>query len=152
MVSQIDLISAISTCLEKHGVKELVPRQFNAIINAANEIIAECERKPVMTSDGMGLMRWLASDDVGLSSRYMASVLDGGFVAEYAHPHDADDFGRCVRLLVAVPELRGRLDEMWSKSDEWSRLIACWADAEIAINAKNYTEANRLVVNAIKST
>ena len=152
MISQVELISAITKHLERQGVKELVPRQFIAIINAANEIIAECERKPVMTSEGMGLMRWLASDDVGLSSRYVASVLDGCFVAEYAHPHDADDFGRCVRLLVAVPELRERLEKMRSKSVEWSRLVDCWTDAEIAINAKNYTEANRLVVNAIKST
>ena len=151
MISQIDLITAIVKHLEKRGVKEFVPRQYNAIISAANLIVEECAKPPVRSSPGMGIMAWLISDDTGMSSEYMAGELSGQFSRPYAHPYDADDFGRCSRLLVAVPELRERLDQMRLKSAEWSRLVYCWEQVEAAIRSEDYADANSLVVNAVRS-
>jgi hypothetical protein len=150
MISQMELLGAIFTELDRQGVKSLVSRQTNAIIAAANDIIAQCEREPVMTTDGMGLKRWLASDDTGASSCYMASVL-GGFDRPYAHPHDLGDFGRCSRLLVAVPEFRERLGEMRSKSPRWSRLVDAWESIESLMVLGKHEDANRLVMDAVSS-
>jgi hypothetical protein len=150
MISQIDLICAIVKHLERQGIKTLVPRQNNAIIDAANNIIAACEQYPVMASEGMGLQAWLASDDVGASSRYLASVL-GDFVCTYAHPYDLDDFGRCSRLLVAVPEFRDRIEEMRDKSRQWAALLDLWLDIEALMKAEKYQEANKIVMDAVSS-
>jgi len=148
MINQIELISAICMELDRQGVKSLVPRQYNAIINSANDIIAECLREPVKSSKGMGLQTWLASDDVGMSSRYMASVL-GGFSCEYAHPYDLDDFGRCSRLLLAVPEFREKLELMRDKSDEWAALLDVWSEVESLVENNQHDEANDLVMKTV---
>lgn len=114
-LSQIELISAIGSHLDKNGFKELAPRQFEAVIAAANIVIDAMRQTPVMAYANMGLAKWLASDDTGMSSKFMAAVL-GGIGGKYAHPWDADDFGRCVRLLDAVPEFRERIAIMRSES------------------------------------
>jgi hypothetical protein len=149
MVSQIELISAIFTELDRQDVKSLVPRQTNAIIRCVNEIIREIEIEPVSATPGMGLTAWLNSDDVGLSSRYMAAVLSGRFFAENHYPRDADDFGRCVRLLDAVPGFRDRLPEMHEHGAEWSRLVRYWNKAEDRYREGDLKACNDLVAAAI---
>jgi len=129
MVSQVELIAAIAKHLDSKGVKDVLPRQMNAIIKAADGIIRELERPFRQADEGAGLDSWLASDDTGLSSVFMASVL-GGFSRPYAHPYDPGDFGRCVRLLSAVPEFRPRIADMASASPEWKRLVESWDELE----------------------
>lgn len=150
MISQIELITAICRELDRQKVKSLAPRQYNAIIKSVDAIIAECERQPVMSSSGMGLQNWLVSDDVGMSSRYMASVL-GGFSCDYAHPHDLDDFGRCSRLLLAVPEFRERLPLMQAKSKEWAALLGVWNQVEHLMQQNEHHLANKIVMEAVSS-
>lgn len=150
MVSQIELIAAIGNNLEKQGVQSLVSRQYNAIIEAANIVIAAIEKEPVMATDSMGLDAWLQSDDVGQSSAYMASVM-GGFSRPYAHPYDVDDFGRCHRLLIAVPEFRDKLEMMRDKSEQWAALLDCWGSIADRIKAKDYKTANKYVTDAVSS-
>ncbi len=147
-ISQIELIGAICKELDRQGVKSICSRHYNAIIKAADEIISECERAPVMSWAGMGLKAWLASDDVGMSSRYMASVLCG-FVCQYAHPHDLDDFCRCSRLLLAVPELRERLDLMREQSQPWRALVDIWKQVELYVEQGKMKEANEMVMKAV---
>jgi hypothetical protein len=87
------------------GVKDVLPRQFNAIIEAANRIITELERDYTPVAPGCGLAAWLASDDTGMSSKWMArQMFDAAPDDGYAHPHDADDFARCMTFVAAVPE------------------------------------------------
>lgn len=149
-VSQIELISAICKHLDKQGVKTMVPRQYNAVIAAADCIIEAIAREPVPATPGMGLHAWLACDEAGLSSQYMASIL-GGFEGrrEYAHPLDADDFSRCVKLLDAVPEYRKDLEKMRDKSDHWSQLLDRWDVAEKAYREGNYDVCNMHVASAV---
>lgn len=149
-INQIELFSAIVENLEKQGFKTMVPRQFNAIIAAANSIIAEVETEPVRAYSDMGLRAWLASDDVGMSSAYLASVL-GGFSRPYAHPYDADDFQRCVKLLMAVPAFQGKLAEMRGKSKEWDALLDDWLVISALVGRGEYRKATQLIRDAIES-
>lgn len=148
MISQIQLVGAVMKELERQDVRGLCTRHFNAVIAAVDDMIEQIERPAVPSSPGMGLRAWLASDDTGLSSRYMASVL-GDFDAEYAHPHDADDFGRCHRLLIAVPEFREKLEMMRGKSEQWAALIDCWGAIADRIKAEDYKTANKYVREAV---
>ncbi|MEZ2895885.1 hypothetical protein [Providencia rettgeri] len=126
-LSQINLISAISTEIEKQ-IPDIPaePRYMNAIIKAATLVCEEFKKPLVKASEGMGLAAWLASDDVGASSRYMASVLSGQFSAPNHYPLDGADLGRCIRLLVAVPELASQLHKMKACSPQWSAVIDNW--------------------------
>lgn len=126
-ISQIDLITAIMKHLEKQaGVKSALPREYNAIISAAN-IICEAFRVPERTvSHNMGLEKWLKSDHVGMSSKFMASILSGQGCVEYARPYDSEDFGRCLGLLDACPEFRKELHRMIEYSPQWERLVKNW--------------------------
>lgn len=78
---------------------------------------------------------WLLSRDTGISSLTIFSVLSAEH-GKYAFatrgwfrfgvPHDPADFGRCLRLLNAVPEWRDRLYEVALAYPEWGPLIREW--------------------------
>jgi hypothetical protein len=77
-------------------------------------------------------LRWIAGNDVGMSSKAIWShMMLGEAIARgdkfgAAHPHDADDFGRCYRLLFIQPSWEARLGEMAQYSAEWAALVAEW--------------------------
>jgi hypothetical protein len=108
VISQISLVAEMVGLLEKKfGCKAMNAREMNTVIQAANLIVDEFAKPDVPVAKSMGLLAWLASDRVGLSSKYMAHVMSGGTLgAMYAHPHDPSDFGRCLGLLDAVPAFR----------------------------------------------
>jgi hypothetical protein len=74
---------------------------------------------------------WLNSGDTGLSSATIWSVMTeqpfplANFAAG-AMPADADDFGRCHRLLERFPGWRPRMPEVAAKHPGWSRLVEAW--------------------------
>ena len=142
-VSQISLIGAISEHLAKmHGNIPLRSRQVNAVIEAANLIVRELRRPVVMATAGMGLAAWLSSDDTGMSSKYMASVLsDPSRCRENNYPHDPEDFGRCLRLLAAAPELRIKLPRLTDKKHGpvWNTLGQHWSELEQLYNEEHPT-------------
>lgn len=126
-LQQIPLISAICSELNRQSPGISVnPRQYNALVKAANEIIATMEVAPVPATPDMGISAWFECDDVGASSKYMACVLDHRPIPAYAHPHDADDFERCVKLLAAAPELRNSFRALARKSPEWRAIVENW--------------------------
>ena len=127
--SQITLVAHIAMAF---GNRLVNTRQFNAIISAANNILAEFKRPSVPATPDMGLTRWLASDDTGLSSLYMASILSDRYPKlETPHyPRDADDFGRCYRLLKAVPELRSNSMRLATCPAPWPELHREWLRLE----------------------
>jgi len=137
-ISQIDLFIGILKLLDSTGVKEADPALINIVFNAATNIAKECARGRVMASDGMGLSRWLCSDDTGLSSRFMAAVLSGAPLPENRYPGDCWDFGRCVRLLRAAPELRGNLGRMANQGPVWAKILSQWEGLEAMYDNKNY--------------
>lgn len=75
--------------------------------------------------------QWIVGDDTGVSSKTIWAVMMGAVSGQepwYAFdvPHDPDDFGRCYRLLKAIPEWRPRLHEVAERFPKWAPLIAAW--------------------------
>ena len=63
----------------------------------------------------------------GTSSETIVSVLyDVPIVSSLGYPHDADDFGRCVRLLAECPSVAARFHEMRDVSTIWRGLVDEW--------------------------
>lgn len=126
-LNQISLIAATSREIDRqHPGLEVESRWFNAIAQSASNICAEFAKPVVKASEGMGLTAWLESDDTGASSLYMASVLTGQFIAENHYPRDPADFGRCLRLVEAVPELESKIRDMSQHGKEWAVVVANW--------------------------
>lgn len=126
-LNQISLVTAImNECSSQIPGLPAEPRLMNCVIAAANTICAEFAKPIVKASSGMGLTAWLASDDVGMSSKFMASVLSGQFQAEFAIPYDPADFGRCVRMIQAVPELKGLIHLMCKHGPMWTAVADNW--------------------------
>lgn len=127
-VNQVSLIGAILKHLcRQHGKNlSMCPRQYNAVVHAANLIVEEMAEAPEMSTPGMGLTRWLASDDTGMSSEWLAGWLSGAFHRRSAYPSDSDDFGRCLRMLEAAPELMAAMPRLREAPKPWPELFAEW--------------------------
>ena len=141
-INQIALISAISKELCRQVPGLTVDHRYNTIIQAANLIVKEFARKQVVGLKGVGLNAWLASDDVGASSRYMAAMLTGSCSAEHAYPRDVDDFGRCVRMIEAVYQEGAKvpLDPMLNCGPHWTMVTTNWLSWEMMYKAEQLTE------------
>ncbi len=77
------------------------------------------------------VIRWLAEGSVGASSKTMAMWLAFATKTKWLdHPHDPDDFDRCLRLLAAAPELRPLLPRMAELTPEWAAIAKAWDEIE----------------------
>lgn len=88
--------------------------------------------------DYKAVAEWALSGTTGLSAEAIATNLCDIGKKTGNYPHDAGDFGRCERLLNAVPELRGRLHEMASVNQYWDALIPVWEAIRSANDADKY--------------
>jgi hypothetical protein len=130
-LDQIGIVTAILNEIAKQ-VPEIgaLPRQFNAVIDAANSIVREFARGEIASTPNSGIQAWRKTDQVGASSDFMAAKLGNAGIRDYEHPHDPSDFGRCLFLLEAAPELREKLPEMAKESEQWAELVAHWDELE----------------------
>lgn len=81
-------------------------------------------------------LRWWRGLDVGTSSAAIFSVLcrniyltgEAERMANVSTPMDAEDFGRCQRLISLFPEWKSKLSEIADKypSTKWPAIIARW--------------------------
>lgn len=74
---------------------------------------------------------WALSGDTGVSSETIACIAMGISSKDRKHGHfdipgDADDFGRCYRLLKAVPELRDALPLVAEVFPKYRPLVEVW--------------------------
>jgi hypothetical protein len=72
---------------------------------------------------------WLLGSDTGVSSKMILSVMVGVEITSHFGadvPQDPADFGRCYRLLFALPEWRVRLSEVAEKYPAWGPLVREW--------------------------
>lgn len=141
-VSQLDLVAGFMEVLDEQLQGQPVnERVMNAIIEAANIVVAELDKPHVDAKPGMGLQAWAVSDDTGLSSRRLAIELakhaamklyirEPDLLEPNPHPHDPADFGRCVRMLDAAPQLREHLPKCRTISPTWAALIDRWDEME----------------------
>lgn len=76
--------------------------------------------------------QWILSRDTGTSSKTIWAVMMDAVPEgrkdswDYDIPHDPDDFGRCHRLLLLIPEWKGRLSEVASEFPKWKHLVREW--------------------------
>lgn len=81
-----------------------------------------------------GVQALFRTGDVGISSRTIAGVLSGGswLMGPYrgGTPADPGDFGRCHRMLHAVPGWRERIDEVSARFSRWRGLVEAWDELE----------------------
>ena len=134
-IEQMRLVTEILNLLKGHGAMTVQPRHINAVIAAANLICDEFGRADQVAAPGSGLVAWACSDEVGMSSVFMARRLSAHaglrfpghrIKDEPAHPYDPDDFGRCLGLLEAVPELREHVPKMAEYGKVWAAYVEHW--------------------------
>lgn len=90
--------------------------------------------------------KWAAGFSTGVSSKAILKVMLGDKPEDgYCYPHDADDLGRCIGLLDAVPEYRDRIGEMSAVGPEWEALAARWSELEAAYRAGDHVATRKLV-------
>ena len=94
--------------------------------------------RSVMTTIKDQLMRpeeWIIYGDTGTSSKTIWAVMMSVVTTENAEPfkwgefdvpRDPSDFNRCLCLLEAVPEWRGRLHEVAEIFPEWRPMVSQW--------------------------
>jgi len=81
-----------------------------------------------MTKDkNESMMKWLLSDDTGISSKNIIRRFLNLPIEPFGWPHDADDFGRCYRMLKICPfikiTLMTNVDKIWADLvDKWQEL------------------------------
>lgn len=131
-VGQLDIAKGIVKSLSDLGIDRVSVRQFNAILTAATTIADALGTAHTPAVPGMGLEAWLACDDTGLSSLFMAHVIFGTPQhAQNYHPVDPDDFGRCYRFLLATTPARSCLYRLKEYGPYWSALVDAWDELEI---------------------
>lgn len=69
---------------------------------------------------------WLRSDDTGISSETMAAITLGADSGDFDAPHDGSDFGRCYRLVEAVPEVRAAFPRIAALVPAFAGILAAW--------------------------
>jgi hypothetical protein len=99
-----------------------------------------------------GVMDWLASDDTGLSSEWMAHVIFGVPVSDRfgggSFPYDTGDFGRCYRFLQKFPQARESLHKLRASGPVWSGMVDRWDELERLYDSAEPTsngDLNRLL-------
>ena len=70
--------------------------------------------------------QWLLSNDTGISSETICTVMLGEEHSHPDYPHDPSDFGRCYRLLSHFPEWKDRLQEVADRYPIWGPLVSEW--------------------------
>lgn len=143
MISQIELCAEIMKHLDRKGIKDMLPRQVNAIIAGANLICDEFAKpyRPVVPRSGWA--EWLKSDETGTSSEYLLHAIKDHWNkrhVKFGYPHDPGDFGRCVGLLDAEPSFRPRICRVMTDHEqhgaEWAAIASNWDELEALYRAE----------------
>lgn len=98
---------------------------------------------------GSNINAWLASDDIGLSSSWMAATMFGRVSrlgCEYHYPRDADDFGRCHRFVLACGPFT--LDQWEALADSgivWARIVAAWQELCAMLDNKEHKKLTKML-------
>lgn len=78
------------------------------------------------------LGNWLVGNDTGISSMTMAGIALGADAMDHGWgtdaPHDPSDFGRCYRLVKAVPEIRAAFPVIGARVPAFAGILENWDD------------------------
>lgn len=143
-IDQMSLVNVINQELSRQCPDmPFCPSIFNTAIKAANLVVEECAREPVKVREGMSISEWFECDDTGTSSKYMAYVIDGGTtrlpIQGYSYPHDADDFGRCLRMVRSLG-FEKKVFLMLTTGHEWREIASHWDELVAHYDNENWEE------------
>lgn len=121
---------------ETRRLEESIKKAFEDAYIAWHPYLAPVVRRLILTDrarqDVTGplprLGTWLRGYDTGVSSETMAAVYLGAREGDFDAPHDAGDFGRCYRLLAAVPEVRTAFPRIKQLIPSFAGVIENWAE------------------------
>lgn len=96
---------------------------------------------------------WLVSDDTGISSKTMAAIALGatGEGLDTDAPYDPGDFGRCLRLVSAVPELRASFDRIAAVEPRFAGILENWDELEAIYRRDLSTGKSKELYERIKT-
>ena len=121
-------IGGFYTCSNDHrewaGTKELW-QELNAAADRAERL--------------QEAVKWLVGGDTGISSKTMCAALFGMTPKDSDMPHDASDFGRCLRFIRFMPD--GTKDIVFKKlSDkpEWVEIGKRWDELVDLYDQENW--------------
>lgn len=76
------------------------------------------------------VLRWLAGDDCGISSRCLAFTAVGMLrhldCWDRRCPSDPADLGRCLRLLKQMPWIRQKAFPKLRRINQWEKILRHW--------------------------
>ncbi len=72
--------------------------------------------------------KWLATGNIGCSSRTMLSITLGYIEDKPSYPMDASDFSRCIDLIEMVPEVGNHFNRIADSHPVWKVLIEEWSN------------------------
>lgn len=75
---------------------------------------------------------WMRSGDTGTSSETMAAIALGADSGDFGAPYDPSDFGRCYRLVQAIPAIRDAFPRIAELVPAFAGILREW-DALVAI-------------------
>lgn len=152
-ISQIQLVSDIMGLLETYNPNgEVNTRQYNAVIKAANIICEEVRKPTVSATQNISLESWAMSDDVGMSSKFLAFKLSGvpSLITDYALPYDVDDFSRCYKLIKSVPDLKNNFQKLAAEDASWQIILTQWDALQEFYESENWSEIQCVLDDALK--
>lgn len=76
------------------------------------------------------IIHWFVSGDTGVSSESMVAVAvqAQSLTERLDAPHDPADFGRCYRLVQAVPEIREHFSDIGATIPSFKGILDRWDD------------------------
>lgn len=80
------------------------------------------------------ILNWMANGDTGVSSRAMAfcavDICNDRSTFGSSAPSDPDDFNRCLKLVIEIPEIKEHFGKISELNAGWSLIIPRWDEVE----------------------
>lgn len=86
-------------------------------------------QKPLSQETVKRIGQWLANGDTGVSSETMVAISMGAVASDetgFDAPYDPSDFGRCYKLVKAVPELRDQFKRIGEIVPTFAGILQNW--------------------------
>ncbi len=145
----------VQTCFTEAGCQRYldqdghnVRRQYHEVRIYADSFNRNLEmlevREHILNhTDVIKVAHWALSDDTGLSSEYIAKVfLNKTLPITVVTPSDADDLGRCVRLIETIPNIRDIFPLLRKAIPVWATYLAHWEELTTLWEKGKYKATN----------
>ncbi len=94
---------------------------------------------------------WILGRNTGVSSKTIWAVMteSDGADCHFDIPHDAQDFGRCYRLLQSFPDWRKRIQEVADQFPKWGLFVLNWDKMTDLYEQGDEWELNQFIADLI---